>query len=120
MDIVLFIAYFIIGWDVLLFCALAFLGIILYTWYLESRITNEWKVFKIKKHRSGLFFSFGYFGLDETYYFICQEFERTEHETGISKIVGWTKGLFIHNKLKTINDGLLETKFLVIVFLNIL
>jgi hypothetical protein len=49
----------------------------------------------IKKHRSGIWFCPAYFQKRE-YYFICNSYERGT-ETGVSKIIGFTRG-FIHSK----------------------
>lgn len=85
----------------LIWIAIVFSVLVLIVWYFESAISpTEWKVFRIKNKRSGFWFHPKEFSNYEQYFFICENFERTEQETGVHKIVGFSYWHHRRNSLR--------------------
>jgi hypothetical protein len=76
--------------------AIGFAMLMLVIWYKESAITHEWHEFRIRQKRSGFWFHPQFFGNMVQFSFVCESFERTENETGVHKIVGFSH--FYHLK----------------------
>jgi len=97
----LLIIYFITtGCNWFLIGFIAFALITLYNWIAESRITNELKEIRIKTNRLSFNFFPKVFSNEINYHYVCRSFERIEHETGVQKIIGFSKGLHHINSVR--------------------
>lgn len=94
---ILLIGYYIfMGFPIFLIGAIIFLLLMIFKWYMDSRITDQWSEF----HTGVWRFQPKYFSGVVKYDFVCNYFEGIESETGIQKVLGFSTGWHHWNSIR--------------------